>query len=148
MATADDVAAYILEQAGSMTAMKMQKLAYYSHAWHLVWDNQPLFTDRIEAWANGPVVRALYRKHRGQFVVDRWPAGDPTRLTEDERNSIDAVLAHYAAMSAHQLSELTHSEAPWREARGDLPIGARCEVEITDAAMYEYYDGLTHAQQS
>ena len=49
-----DVAAYILEQKGSMTTMKLQKLVYYSQAWSLVWDEKPLFEEAIEAWANGP----------------------------------------------------------------------------------------------
>ena len=44
MATVHDVAAFILERLGSMTAMKLQKLCYYSHAWHLVWEERPLFT--------------------------------------------------------------------------------------------------------
>jgi len=60
MAHVEDVAIYIMEQCGPMTAMKLQKLVYYSQAWHLVWDEEPLFSDPIEAWANGPIVRSLY----------------------------------------------------------------------------------------
>ena len=72
MATVHDVAAAILEREGPMTAMKLQKLVYYCQAWHLVWDEEPLFPERIEAWANGPVVHALYDKHRGSFTVSSW----------------------------------------------------------------------------
>lgn len=53
MATVLDVASYILEKQGGTTAMKLQKLCYYSKAWHLVWEERPLFTNRNEAWANG-----------------------------------------------------------------------------------------------
>ncbi|WP_307850044.1 MULTISPECIES: type II toxin-antitoxin system antitoxin SocA domain-containing protein [unclassified Saccharopolyspora] len=42
-----------------MTAMKLQKLVYYSQAWHLVWDERPLFDEPVQAWANGPVVPDL-----------------------------------------------------------------------------------------
>jgi uncharacterized phage-associated protein len=59
MASAHDVAAYILSRQGRMTAMKLQKLVYYSQAWSVVWDERPLFPEKIEAWANGPVVRDL-----------------------------------------------------------------------------------------
>ncbi|MGH8828323.1 MAG: Panacea domain-containing protein [Jiangellaceae bacterium] len=142
MASAHDVAAYIVKSRGSMTAMKLQKLVYYSQAWHLVWESRPLFEEPIEAWANGPVVPSLYRKHRGRFRVDQWPDGDPTSLTTDELESIDAVLEFYSPMPAHELSELTHRERPWRDARGDLPPGAPCKAEITVNSMYEYYDGL------
>lgn len=62
MATANDVAQYVLEQSGKMTTIKLQKLVYYCQAWSLVWTESPLFDDRIEAWANGPVVPSLYRQ--------------------------------------------------------------------------------------
>ena len=61
--------------------LKLQKLAYYSYAWHLVWKEKRLFPERIQAWANGPVVRSLYDRHRGQFSVSSWPSGDPSRVT-------------------------------------------------------------------
>jgi uncharacterized phage-associated protein len=63
-----DVAQYILDNQGAMTATKLQKLCYYSQAWHLVWDERPLFDERIEAWANGPVTRSLYSSHWRQFI--------------------------------------------------------------------------------
>lgn len=66
-----DVAAYILESQGPMTHMKLQKLCYYSQAWHLAWDGVPLFPERIEAWANGPMIPVLYEALRGEFQVDR-----------------------------------------------------------------------------
>lgn len=146
MASVYDVAAYILEKRGEQTAMKLQKLCYYSQAWHLVWDEVPLFGERIEAWANGPVVRDLYKAHRGQFRVaamPEWTHADPGVLTDNERETIDAVLSFYGGMSAHQLSQLTHSESPWADARAGLQEGDRASVPITDADMFAYYDGLT-----
>ena len=69
MASVYDVAAYILEKQGAMTTWKLQKLVYYSQAWSLVWDDDVLFPEEIEAWANGPVVRELYHAHRGKYRV-------------------------------------------------------------------------------
>lgn len=145
MATVNDVAAYILEKQGEMAATKLQKLTYYSHAWHLVWEESPLFSEPIEAWANGPVSPALYREHRLQFIVSKIDAGDSSALTAKERSTVDAVLKFYGKFSAHQLSELTHSETPWVDARGDLPAGARSQRRIADSAMHEYYDSLTRS---
>lgn len=143
MASVHDVAAYILQHAGSMTAMKLQKLAYYSQAWHLVWESRPLFDETIQAWANGPVTPALYYSHRRKFVLEDGDLyGDSSRLTQDEAESIDAVLAHYGHMTAYQLSDLTHAEAPWRDARVGLEPGARGDAEITPAAMAEFYEAL------
>lgn len=64
-----DVAEYILARQGPMSAMKLQRLCYYSQGWHLAWEGEPLFPERIEAWANGPVIPALYGLHRGMFTV-------------------------------------------------------------------------------
>ena len=148
MKTALDVAAYILEKLGPLTAMKLQKLVYYSQAWSLVWDERPLFREKVEAWANGPVVRRLFELHKGQFKVAKVPGGDPGRLCERERETIDAVLKFYGSKSSQWLSDLTHLEAPWREARFGLPDGTRGSAEITHASMAEYYGGLNERPEA
>jgi uncharacterized phage-associated protein len=141
-ATAHDVAAYILGKRGNMTVMKLQKLVYYCQAWSLVWDERAMFADRIEAWANGPVIPALYRVHRGQFQMSKWPYGNPDRLSQDARETVDAVLRYYGDQTAQWLSDLTHAEDPWRDARKGIPEGERGSAEITHAALHEYYSGL------
>jgi len=143
MVSVDDVAAYILDKHGPMTAMKLQKLAYYSQAWSLVWDEKLLFPERIEAWANGPVCPTLYNHHRGQFGVGPpWQYGDASKLNTTERETIDAVLKYYGDKTAQWLSDLAHAEDPWRVARQGLPPGERGAHEITPASMAEYYEGL------
>jgi uncharacterized phage-associated protein len=143
MAEVTDVARYILAKLGPMTAMKLQKLVYYSQAWHLVWEEHPLFSRRIEAWANGPVCPALYREHRRQFrVSENDISGNPGALRAEEKSTIDSVVNFYGDKSAMWLSDLTHREPPWREARGTLEPGAPSDAEITHAAMAEYYASL------
>src|SRR6185312_11159650 len=108
--SADDVAAYVISKTGRITAMKLQKLLYYAQAWALVWDEAPLFAETIEAWANGPVAPHIYERHRGLFDVTDWPAGDPSKLSPDQQETIDAVLGFYGHKSAQWLSDLTHEE--------------------------------------
>jgi uncharacterized phage-associated protein len=148
VATAHDVAAYILSKQAPMSAMKLQKLLYYSQAWHLVWDDQPLFSERIEAWANGPVVVDVYARHRGQFTIGEWPTGDARRLTSDERETVEVVLRSYGDLDGRKLSHLTHAESPWRDARGNLHPTARSNAVITEAAMQEYYGSLDTADEA
>ncbi len=142
MANVFDVAAYILRQTGPITAWKLQKLVYYSQAWSLVWDQRPLFAERVEAWANGPVCPALYAQHRGQFTVSEIPAGDAMNLDQEARETIEAVLSYYGDKHPQWLSDLTHMEAPWQEARGNLPPGVACSREITPDSMVLYYESL------
>ncbi|HET7463905.1 MAG TPA: type II toxin-antitoxin system antitoxin SocA domain-containing protein [Longimicrobium sp.] len=146
MASVHDVAAYILGRRGRMTAMKLQKLVYYSQAWSVVWDERALFPERIEAWANGPVVRDLYDAHRGSFEVSEWPRGDADWLTADERATVDTVLDFYGDRSAQWLSDLTHREQPWLHARRGLPDGERGNREITLGSLEEYYSSLPPAE--
>lgn len=144
MARVDDVAAAILQRTGPLDTFKLQKLVYYCQAWSLVWDDRPMFQARVEAWANGPVVPNLYRQHRGQYRVSSWPSGDPSRLSTDEQETVDAVLDFYGGLSGNELSQLTHREAPWRDARrqAGLDPGERGGVPITNEALLEYYGGL------
>lgn len=142
MATVHDVAAYILEKMGCMTTMKLQKLVYYSQAWSLVWDEKPLFSSPIEAWANGPVVPELYNFHKGKFRVFKWKKGDKVNLTQDERDTIDAVLEFYGNKRSQWLSDLTHQENPWKDARIGIAPGERGSNVITHAVLAEYYGSL------
>ncbi|NOY91087.1 MAG: DUF4065 domain-containing protein [Deltaproteobacteria bacterium] len=142
MASVYDAAAYILEQQGEMTAMKLQKLAYYSQAWSLVWDERPLFSEEFQAWANGPVCPDLYRTHRGQFTVSSCSPGDPSALDAAAQETLAAVLSYYGDKSAQWLSNLTHAEPPWRDMREGLAPGQRGNGTITQAAMAEYYGSL------
>jgi uncharacterized phage-associated protein len=144
MANVSDVATYILEKIGETSAMKLQKLAYYSQVWSLVWDEEELFSDDFEAWANGPVIRSLYNKHRGMFKVDvtLFPEGNSENLNSDQKDTVDKVLEFYGDKTAQWLSNLTHKEAPWKDARGDLAPMENCTAIITKASMAEYYSAL------
>ena len=144
MATYDAIAKYIAERTGPLSAMKLQKLMYYSQAWHLVWEEEPLFNDDFQAWANGPVLPALYNLHRGLFKVDAdlFPSARTDSLSEKERSTVDGVLEFYGSKTAQWLSDLTHKESPWLEARGETPIGAASCAVISHSSMHEYYSSL------
>ena len=139
-----DVADYILKKKGVMSAMKLQKLVFYSQAWGLVWDDKPLFSNKIEAWANGPVVRDLYEKHKGQYQVSAGSFSSFVggKLSKEQRETIDTVLDAYGNKSAQWLSDQTHSELPWQKAREGLSDSDRGEHEITLESISEYYGSL------
>ena len=137
-----DVAACILGKMGSMTTWKLQKLVYYCQAWSLAWDDDVLFPEEIQAWANGPVVPALYAEHRGEYRVSRLSKGDLSILNHVQRETVDAVLAFYGDKSPQWLSDLTHMEDPWKKARVGVPEGERGDHRITEESLAEYYGSL------
>ena len=142
MASVFDAAAYILEKKGEMTTLKLQKLVYYAQAWSLVWDERPLFDEKIEAWSNGPVVRDLFEYHRGKYYVSGIEAGDSGKLDADQKATVDMALKHYGDKPAYWLVRLSHSEPPWIEARGDLSPTESSDAEITLDSMAQYYSSL------
>jgi len=138
-----DIADYILNKCGSMSAMKLQKLIYYSQAWHLVWEDNPLFAEEIQAWANGPVVPELYKRHKGQFKVEaNFFGGNIQNISQKSKEVIDKVLKFYAKKDSQWLSELTHLEDPWKLARNGLADGDRGNHVISLESMAEYYSSI------
>lgn len=145
MAHVHDVAAYILDKQGPMTAMKLQKLCYYAYGYHLAWESRLLFPERFQAWANGPVCYELYGKHRGRFQLNRGDIkGEVGNLDQGEIESIDLVLNGLGAMSAHDLSTMTHNELPWAAARERAHVGPldRSNEELSDAEIEEFFGAL------
>lgn len=143
MANIFDVAKYILEHKGTMSTMKLQKLCYYAQAWSLVWDDAPLFDEEFEAWANGPVCRELFMKTQGQYSVSASDeTGGNDDLTDNQKDTINQVLKHYGEHNAQWLSQLTHMEEPWNQARVGIPAGMGCNRIISKESMAIYYGGL------
>src|SRR5665648_334241 len=103
MVSVFDVVKYILNKKNNMTAMKLQKLVYYCQAWSIVWDSKPLYKEKIEAWVNGPVVRELYKKHKGMYEIKKDSSiaslGDTSKLNENQKETIEAVIRYYGDKS-------------------------------------------------
>ncbi len=143
-----DVARYILDKIGEITVMKLQKLTFYVKAWGLVWDEEEIFPEDYQAWANGAVSPALYQKHKGLFKVTSnfFADANTANIQQHHKDTIDKVLEFYGNFTAQQLSDINHQESPWIDARDDLPPEARCANVITIAAMAEYYSGVWNAE--
>lgn len=144
MANVFDAAKYVLEGTGPITTMKLQKLLYYAQAWSLVWDEHELFPEDFEAWAGGPVCRSLFGWHRTYFAVSAENVPEHLltgeEFSEAQKETMDAVIRDYGQYSGAQLSELTHSERPWIEARKGLPPGASSSEVIPKASMAWFYE--------
>lgn len=60
-------------------------------------------------------------------------------LSEEEKQTIDAVCAVLSSRTGNELSIRTHAESPWKIARGDLPPSAPCGTIISKKTIQEYY---------
>lgn len=144
MANVFDAAKYILEKQGAMSTWKLQKLCYYAQVWHYAWTEKALFIEEFQAWRNGPVCPALFNMHRGRFIIGAadLPYGSADNLSADEKESVDVVLDTYGSLEPHELVGQTHSEEPWKIARGNLPADAPCTEVISLESMGAYYGAL------
>jgi uncharacterized phage-associated protein len=125
-----------------LSNLKLQKLLYYSQAWHLALEDSPLFSDALEAWVHGPVVPRVF----GEYKHNRWsPIAEPIGLPSDlppVLSHLDRVLDAYGNFSAVELERLTHSEKPWIEARAGLAPDVSSRNEISKDTMKEFYSKL------
>lgn len=142
MASVLDVAKAVLDVTGPVSTMKLEKLVYYCQVLSLVERGQCIFPEQMEAWVNGPVSPALFRAHARQYVVtpSTFEAiGDSSRLSQSDLEIVGTVVKKLGMLSGEELRELSHGEAPWRDARGDAAPYERCTNVITTSAMSSYY---------
>lgn len=143
MANVFDVAKYILTISGPISTMKLQKLCYYCQAWSLVWDDKALFNEDFYAWENGPICKELFFRTQGKFLVSSTDEpGDCLVLTLKQKRTIKSVLDFYGKKDAQWLSQLTHLEDPWKNARNRKIHCVKPFDLITKDSMAMYYGSL------
>lgn len=127
-----------------LSNLKLQKLLYYTQAWHLALYDRPLFMEDFEAWVHGPVLPGQYRR----FKHNTWrPIMDPihgpprTGAPYLDRHIIQ-ILDIFGTETASALELMTHREFPWIEARRGLPPEAPSEAKISKDSMKKFYRRL------
>lgn len=134
--------------------MKLQKLLYYAHAWHLAMTNRkPLFEDDFEAWPWGPVVRDVYTQTVGYGrgpvenpISELGTAGGsfsfvaPEGVSEELKPFIRSVWEIHKKYTGVQLSNATHAPGePWtivKEQYGTLDSKPKIPNDLI-AAVFE-----------
>jgi uncharacterized phage-associated protein len=137
-----DVANYFIHLANqtgdTISNLKLQKLVYYSQAWHLAVNGIPLFAEDFQAWVHGPVIPELYQKYKGFGWQPIQEDSNPDLPTE-VLSFLSEVAEEYFACDTYELEQMTHIEVPWNQARGDLPPDVPSNAVIEKEWMKEYY---------
>lgn len=145
----------IAREAGeSLDPMKIQKLVYFSHGWHLGFGEGPLCAEYAQAWRWGPVFPDLYHTVK---VWGRGPVPEPLRVFSPAAKGshrreapvvpstdafsiklIERVWEVYGPLTGLKLSQITHeSDGPWDVTRKKYP-GQRHAV-IPNGLIKEYF---------
>ena len=140
---------YIVAKIGKMTHLKLQKLVYYSEAYHLAYFDKSIIDDDFQAWLHGPVSRKLWNhlKPIANVYDNVRIKGDrdtsikefENKVTPDQLDLINDVLKEYGTESSYDLECLTHAEEPWQEARRGCASDDRCTEIINKETMKKYY---------
>jgi tRNA G18 (ribose-2'-O)-methylase SpoU len=105
------VAEQITYRLGPSANYKLHFLLYYCQAWSLVWKNEELFSDPIEAWECGPVIKNCYDSFFN-------PINHNNEL-------VDKVIDLYGDKSGKWLFDLCSCELPWKQSRIGLKTSER-----------------------
>ena len=105
-----------------LSQLKLQKLTYLAHGWHLAIENSPLVSEDVQAWDNGPVFRSIWdsirdfgRDEEG-YILNSGRKPFKAELGEFEQELIYRIWERYGDYSATKLSSITHQpNTPWAQ---------------------------------
>lgn len=151
MKTINQICDYVIfrlksEENVPLSNIKLQKLLYYIQAWNLAFFKKPLFDDKFEAWIHGPVNTTIYNRFNPtKYIFSEIYSSDIIEeniseiLSEDEKRHINIVLESYAKYSGVELEDMSHKEEPWIKAREGYEANQRCNVEIDNDLLTQYF---------
>jgi uncharacterized phage-associated protein len=139
-----DVANWFIDQFDKesgdvVTHLKVQKLLYYSECWCQLLLDRELFSENIEAWAHGPVVREVFNEFKSAGWESLNVSEKLVDFDEEVVDVLEQVLEAYGNVSAKTLEQMTHQDQPWKDARGSLSPEARCSNRMSKKKMKEYF---------
>jgi uncharacterized phage-associated protein len=171
------VANYFLDSAEdsgtTINHLKLQKLVYFAHGWHLGLVKQPLIDEQVEAWKFGPIVRTIFDSFKmfgGSEPIDRkadrlvrgkWGRGCLQDYSLDDVNQceqtqleftktlLDRIWQVHGRLYSAELSAAAHAiGTPWHEVNeeynGQIPRG----TDIPTRAIREYFTRLAEMPSS
>lgn len=118
-----DVADYIIKRYRELTGecldeMKLHKLLYFTQRESFAILGQPAFASDFEGWKFGPVSREVRNNFmNGEIVVSTKPISDSMQYI------VSNVIMEYGSLASWRLSELSHREISWINARKGLEPG-------------------------
>lgn len=103
-----------IEEHNFVTQMKLQKMVYFAHGYHLAKYKEPLILEFFEAWKFGPVVQSLYSIYRSfgiSYITEANDRGFEKQLNILADTAKDAIAYTWNVtkrLSASALSNWTH----------------------------------------
>ena len=97
--------------------LKLIKLVYLCHAWHLGIHNQPLVDEVAEAWPYGPIfpsIVAAGRKFLPGAIKQPLGDGQVAEFTNSQQEIVDRIYDQYGRLDGVTLMRRSHIPGtPW-----------------------------------
>lgn len=105
----------------SVTNLALQKYLYFIQIWNMKANKKPAFSDDIEAWRHGPVIRDIYNKFRKYISSPIDPQDKVLKesrvvLDNDTYQVVQYVLQKYSELSDWDLVRIARATQPWEDA--------------------------------
>jgi uncharacterized phage-associated protein len=125
MCKVTDIAKYFIKKGiddgDPITQLKLQKIIYIAHGFHLAIKEKELFKEKIKAWKFGPVVPELYKIYSiyGNSPIDNsfeFLTGslENFNIDNDKISLLDQVWNITKNLNTTQLVNWTHAkDGPW-----------------------------------
>lgn len=147
-----------------ITPMKLVKLAYIAHGWHLAVKNEELVGEAVEAWKFGPVIPSVYHKFKGFGNCQIKSLAGDVHFIGDKQNNLTFIIPQiqnvdtieflnviwnqYHHFDGLQLSTLTHeSNTPWDIVFNNPENKNKKGIIIPNAIIREHYNEKMNANK-
>lgn len=105
----------------NLTPLRLLKLTYLCHGWHLGYFGRAIFSDHVCAWKLGPIIPNLYqflKSHRDRPIFPKHMPPINTHVPDSSRELIRSVFDAFGDWCGIKLSKYTACfESPWDTAR-------------------------------
>lgn len=124
--------------------LKLHKLLYFAQRECIAITNEPMFSEIFKAWKFGPVNKEV----RNAYKAGNLAVYMPKTVSDDNIYILNNIIEQYGVYTSWALSDMTHNEASWANARVGLKPDEngnndmKIEDIYKDAEKVRPYDNL------
>jgi len=118
-----NVAQYVFQEYKRVTGevideMKLHKLLYFAQRESFAITDATLFEGEFEGWKYGPVCKEIRNSITPDGIIDVFED-----VSDECKYIVNNVILEYGSLASWKLSELSHKELSWINARAGLHEG-------------------------
>jgi uncharacterized phage-associated protein len=135
-----------------LTQLLLLKILYFAHGWYLAEMGRPLFSQPVEAWKHGPVVKVVrdaFKEFERRPIKSRaerliLETGElelvPPTLSDGDAEFVTDVYRVYVIHDAWTLSEMTHEVgSPWDKIWNATSAIGRLGLRIRNEEIRDHF---------